>query len=482
MTVVRPILAAALVLSGGTAADAGAPQVSPRTGDREIAVLRGDLHVARDGGQQTVFLVTADGIVLVDPMSVVTAQWLADEFATRFPGLPVRYVVLTHHHAERASGSAVFRQTAEIVAHAQFRNALTQTQKRQPHEYRFVSSPTITFTDRRTIEIGGQTVEVIHVGPFHAPDLSVVVFPGERTVFAADPPPLHTVPFAFSSSRPAEVIAWLGAVSSLEFDTIVLSDGNELGREAIAPLAEYLGRLRVEVLRGYQQGLSLEKLQDLLLLEAYRTLPHYAARRDHIAALYRGIRFVRADVTIAAIANYSPRNPPDYCTMYEFCTAGGAAPASSVAATVAIGQRFGVQSELTLSGQFWSARARPLYDEEVVLRPSRIAIFFRYSPLRAGRWSYALLAGPASTHGDVRGMDRVAGRLVPVGGRHSIAARDVRTSFAAGADLSLRLGRLNLVVPVRVTRIGGDLPAYWPSRFDLHAGAGFSLPFFRRLE
>jgi glyoxylase-like metal-dependent hydrolase (beta-lactamase superfamily II) len=56
--------------------------------------------------------------LLADPLSVDTAQWLNQELTARFPGAPVRYVVLTHHHLERASGAAVFAKTAQIVAQA----------------------------------------------------------------------------------------------------------------------------------------------------------------------------------------------------------------------------------------------------------------------------------------------------------------------------------------------------------------------------
>jgi glyoxylase-like metal-dependent hydrolase (beta-lactamase superfamily II) len=480
---VRTMLAVAFVIAIAGSSPAGAQPATPApVVDREITPLRGDLYRVRVGEQHTVFLVTPDGIVLVDPLSVATAQWLADEFATRFPGLPVRYVVHTQHGAQRAAGAAVFRKTAEIVAHAEFRAALNQASHEQPGAYRFVTFPTSTFRGRHSIELGGKTVVLMHAGPFHTPDLTVMAFPGEGVAFAVDPPPVGAVPFDFGVLRPAEVVNWLEAVARLDFDTMMFGDGTTLPRDAIAPLAEYLSRLRGAVLIGYERGRSLETLQDTLLLDAYRTLPHYAARREHIAAIYRRIRFMRADVTATALANYSPADLPVYCALYELCTAGGVVPAASVGVTIALGQRFGVHGELTASEQFWSTRTRPAYDEEVVLRPSRGALFFRYSPLAGGRVSYALLAGVSRTFGDVRGMNRVVGRLAPTGGRHPIAVRDARGGFTAGVDLSTRVGRLRIVLPIRVTQVRGELPSYWPGRFDVHAGAGIALPFFQRLE
>jgi hypothetical protein len=217
-------------------------------------------------------------------------------------------------------------------------------------------------------------------------------------------------------------------------------------------------------------------------LDAYRSLPHYAARREQIAAVFRRVRYRRLDLTAAGLANYLSHDSRGYCADYETCSAGGVVGAVTLGVGVSIGRRFGVQAEVMLSDQFWSTRTLPQYDQEVVFRPSRGAVFFRYSPLRPGSFSYALLAGVSHTTGDVEGVDRVQGRLPPAGGRHEIVARDSRSGFTAGAELLPRIGRLRLVLPVRVTYFGDDRPAYWPSAFDVNVGAGISIPLRVRVE
>jgi glyoxylase-like metal-dependent hydrolase (beta-lactamase superfamily II) len=476
-------VALALLLSGALVAPPSGQSTPPvREPERAIMPLGGDLYQVRQDDQHAVFLVTPDGIVLIDPLNVDTARWLQAEFEKRFPGVPVRYVVLTHHHANRASGAGVFRETAEIVAHHNFRGALNESRKGRPDDYTTVATPHSTFTTRRTLALGGKTVELVHTGDFHAPDMTVVLFTSERMLFAVDAPPVATVPFVFGELPPARVLAWLETVAGLDFDIVVFGDGTALTRNDIAPLAEYLSRLRTEVLIGYEQGFGLETLQERVQLDAYRSLPHYAARREQIAALFRRVRYSRLDLTVAGLANYLPQNSHGYCAEYEACSAGGVVGALTVGASVSMGRRFGVQGELTLSDQFWAARALPLYEEEVVFRPSRSGVFFLYRPLRPAGFSYALLVGVSRNTGDVKGMDRVQGRLSPAGGRHEIAAHNSRTGFSAGIELLQRIGRLRLVLPVRVTHFGGDLPAYWPSQFDFNVGAGISVPVRLRLE
>src|SRR5687768_4836023 len=59
--------------------------------EREITHVAGDLYRFRAGEQHSMFLVTREGIVVVDPLGLNTALWLNDQFAARFPGVPVKY-------------------------------------------------------------------------------------------------------------------------------------------------------------------------------------------------------------------------------------------------------------------------------------------------------------------------------------------------------------------------------------------------------
>ena len=478
MTTTRGLLAIAfaILVCGSTQA-----QTAPTAVDRQITLLSGSLYQVRDGAQSTVFLVTRDSIVLTDPLSMPTAKWLHAELAARFPNHPVRYVLLTHHHAERASGARVFLKGARVIAQDHFRDALAQARRRDTAAYRAIPMPSVTFSDRETIESGGARIEMIAAGKFHSPDMAVIVFPVQRTVFAADPPPFMTTPFQFGSLAPSHVVDWFEAVARIDFDTIVFGDGTMSTRRVIAPLAEYLSRMRGAVVAEYALGQSLTRLQDKLLLEAYTSLPHYAGRRGQIESIFQSLRYRRVDVTLAGIANYVAEDPPGYCATFDLCAAGGVVPAATVGTTVSLGRRFGFQAEATVSEQFWSARARPRFDEELALRPTRGAVFVRYSPVR--NWlSYGLLIGASWTVGDVRGANRVHGGLAPVGGRHLVAANDGRLGVTAGLELSQRIGATRLVFPIRVTHTTGTLPAYWLDRLDVQAGAGLSIPLFRRVE
>ena len=74
---------------------------------RVITHVTGDLYRAQNNNHNSAFLVTPEGIIVVDPLNEAFAQWLKQELDQRF-GVPVRYVIYSHHHWDHASGGAAF--------------------------------------------------------------------------------------------------------------------------------------------------------------------------------------------------------------------------------------------------------------------------------------------------------------------------------------------------------------------------------------
>jgi glyoxylase-like metal-dependent hydrolase (beta-lactamase superfamily II) len=86
---------------------AQAPQATQATASREI-------HNSHFG----TFVITTDGIILIDPISTDAGRWLKGELATRFPGRAVKVIVYSHHDGDHSGGAEAFADTTpEIVAH-----------------------------------------------------------------------------------------------------------------------------------------------------------------------------------------------------------------------------------------------------------------------------------------------------------------------------------------------------------------------------
>lgn len=451
--------------------------------DQAIRLLRGNLYHVRDGQEHTVLLVTRDGILLVDPLSRAAATALKQQLETRFPGVPVRYVVLTHHHADRAAGAGIFEK-AQLVAERSYSEALSRSRRENNDEYRFVRDVRDTFATARTITLGGTSVRLAHVRSRHAAEMAVVHFPDEKLLFAVAPPPVTSVPFSFGFTRPRDTLGWIDVVADLQPDTLLFDDGETMEGAAFQQLAEYLSALRTDVAEQYERGRSITEIQATPLPASQRSVPHYAARNAQISAVYRSTRLVRWELSGRAIASYTSRNDPMFCeSSFSVCSAGGAVPGGSVGAAITLGHRFGITAEGTLNQQMWSSRARPAFQEETVQRFSRMALLFRYGAPRPGQFSFLPVAGMSRTTGDVRGLSHITGVLTPVGGYHPIEERTTRTGLTFGVDLVRTTGGgFSIGLPIRLTRMNGERPQHWPSMFDVQAGVGISVQLMRRVS
>src|SRR5215475_1975638 len=116
----RSIAFAACLLSGALApqgwTQARALYQQTQYKGQEIGKLTGEVYYARMDDYVSAFMVTSEGIVLVEPIGTDMARWLKTELARRFK-VPVRYVIYSHSHWDHASGGALYAHTSRFVGH-----------------------------------------------------------------------------------------------------------------------------------------------------------------------------------------------------------------------------------------------------------------------------------------------------------------------------------------------------------------------------
>jgi glyoxylase-like metal-dependent hydrolase (beta-lactamase superfamily II) len=327
---------------------------------RTINQVAGDLYRVQDGDKTTVFLVTADGIVLVDPLTNETATWLRDEFATRFPGRPVRWVVYTHHHEERASGGLVFKPTASYTGQGRFNGELLAASAAlspalaelddnhdgllQPNEiarspraatlrardqnadgvitpgevYATVVKIDHGFSGQVTITVGAHDVLLTSAPTSYAGDMTVIVFLMQRVAFAADLFPVRSVPRQLGPERIQTLIASMRRVEQLPFDTLLTANGEMLNHADVAAFREYLEVLYAGVRSGRSAGRRLSELQDALTLDKFSQWANFdSGRRANIAEVYQGLK--GSAVTLTAGGSYGSESA-DTCGGKPGCT------------------------------------------------------------------------------------------------------------------------------------------------------------------
>jgi glyoxylase-like metal-dependent hydrolase (beta-lactamase superfamily II) len=303
---------------------------------QEIGRLTDSVYWARMDDYVSAFMVTPDGIVLVEPIGTEMATWLKGELARRFK-VPVKYVIYSHHHWDHASGAAVYADTARIIGHenalahlampppttplpqnvrAQDTNGngqieLTEAQGNLKSQFdlydadrngalsgaevtrgplAFVRAPDLTYTDRININLGGKRVEVIPMPIPHADDNTIVRFvDGTNVLFASDWITVRRLPFGPDVALKDE-IARIKAVEALDFEHFICSHGM-LGKKAdVASNIRYREELRDAVAKSIAAGQTLEQAQASVTMDAYKGWEFYEQQRPgNVAGTYRAI-------------------------------------------------------------------------------------------------------------------------------------------------------------------------------------------------
>jgi glyoxylase-like metal-dependent hydrolase (beta-lactamase superfamily II) len=301
---------------------------------QEIGKLTGDTYYARMDDYVSVFMVTPEGIVLVEPIGTEFATWLKGELNTRFH-VPVKYVIYSHSHWDHASGGAVYADTARFIGHenmlkniamppantplpANVRAQDTNGNGRiEPSEAQgnmktmfslydankdgslsgaevvrgpieFVRAPDITYTDRLNINLGGKRVEVIYKPTGHADDNTIVRFvDGANVLFASDWITVHRLPFGPISP---DEIAPVKAIEAMDFEYFVCSHG-KLGKKAdVTASIRYREQLKDEVAKAVAAGQTLQQAQASVLMPDYKDWEFYEAQRpQNVAGTYRAL-------------------------------------------------------------------------------------------------------------------------------------------------------------------------------------------------
>lgn len=238
--------------------------------DDEITHLAEHVYLFRHHFHQSIVITTPQGVIVTDPISSDAARWLKSALTT-LTDQPVRYVVYSHHHDDHITGGAVFADTALFVSHVAARpKILAAADPNTP-------VPTLTFTDRMAIDLGGQHVELIYTGRNHSDNSLVVLLPQHKLLFAVDFIPVETVAYrTMSSDYPDDWIDSLKRVEQLDFETLVPGHGKIGRKEHVQMFRGYLEALTTAVQEALKKGLSLEETKQTVRLPKYDQWQRYA--------------------------------------------------------------------------------------------------------------------------------------------------------------------------------------------------------------
>ena len=250
-----------------------------------------NVYIFRNGNHQAMFIVTPDGVIATDPVAYgrpTGGQAYVDEIK-KVTDKPIKYLIYSHHHFDHIAGGKAFKDAgATIVAHKRAKERLAQI--KDPH----TPLPDETVDRKRTIKLGGTTLELHYVGPNHSDSTLVMRLPKEKIVFVVDLIPVGGMPArGMIDFYPLEAEDSIKKILAMDWERMIPGHpgpGGRLGTKQDAQnLLTLLQEASAEMKKLAQEGKCWDTAEKEFKLPKYASWPGYENGLPFIARRYCGL-------------------------------------------------------------------------------------------------------------------------------------------------------------------------------------------------
>jgi glyoxylase-like metal-dependent hydrolase (beta-lactamase superfamily II) len=245
------------------------------------------------------YVMTADGVVVFDALGTPSLGWaLLNDVRSR-TDKDVRYVVVSHYHADHIYGLQAFKDhtRAQIVAQERAadytENSETSDERAEirldqrksalspwVNENTRIVKPDRTFKDDLDISVGGKRFSLIYAGPAHSgSDIMMLVEP-DGVVFAGDIVQSGRIPFM--NAEDVNSSRWLEAlekVRKLDPKFIIPGHGrpSTAAQEAISFTKDYIAYVRTAMAKAVDDWVDFDAAYQATDWSRYAKLPAFAS-------------------------------------------------------------------------------------------------------------------------------------------------------------------------------------------------------------
>ncbi|MGO9134823.1 MAG: MBL fold metallo-hydrolase [Methylovirgula sp.] len=263
-------------------------------GHAGVPVVQNAGHTSNAG-----FVVTDEGVVVFDALGTPSLGWALLQKIRGVTNKPVKYVVLSHYHADHIYGLQAFRDHTDAVILAQM-EALNYTaagnlddeaaaprlaQRRAAlapwvNQDTRIVLPDVAFQIAAEIRLGQQQLQLIYAGPAHSmSDIMMLILP-ERVLFAGDIVQNGRIPYMASAA--VDTRNWLKGldkVATLDPRFIIPGHGrtSTSATDAITFTRDYIRFLRQAMGGAVKQWTEFDAAYQAVDWSLYRGLPAFEA-------------------------------------------------------------------------------------------------------------------------------------------------------------------------------------------------------------
>jgi glyoxylase-like metal-dependent hydrolase (beta-lactamase superfamily II) len=245
------------------------------------------------------FVVTSDGVVVFDALGTPSLGWALLQEIREVTDKKIRYVVLSHYHADHIYGLQAFRDHSDALVVAQERSgeyrdneetadekANQRLEQRRGVLFPWVDAntrvvpPDITFGERMMIALGDRRLTLLYAGPAHSSSDVMMMVEPDGVLFAGDIVQNGRIPFM--NSDDVSTTHWLRAldeVAKLDPKFIIPGHGRTSteAKQAIAFTRDYIQYLRDKMTAAVKNWTDFDVAYVQADWSKYRDMPAFAS-------------------------------------------------------------------------------------------------------------------------------------------------------------------------------------------------------------
>lgn len=247
-----------------------------------------NVYIFRNGGHQSMFIVTNEGVIATDPVAYGRPQGGAayvDEIK-KVTDQPIKYLVYSHHHFDHIAGGKAFKDAgAKIIA-----------LKRANERLAILKDPATpladeTFDRKRTLTLGGTALELTFVGLNHSDSTLVMRLPKEKIIFVVDLLPVGQVPGrGMIDFYPLEAESSIKQILAMDWERLIPGHPGPTDRLGTKKDAQdqltFLQDASEAVKAAAREGKCWEPAEKEVRLPKYEKWPGYDANLQFVTRRY----------------------------------------------------------------------------------------------------------------------------------------------------------------------------------------------------
>jgi len=229
--------------------------------------------------------------VAIDTLALPEETMAMREFIEHEVGVPVRYVINTHYHADHAWGNCFF-PGATVLAHALCRELLAErgipsleSVRKQNPVYRQVKIilPHLTFDDGSlSLRVGKKNLNIIHA-PGHSPDGIAVLVEEDRVLFAGDS--FMPIPYVVDGDA-EEITSSIKKIGRMGLENIVQGHGDIILRgeidAAVKENLTYMTNIRKVAKAAARRRAAQEYMDEMNIEECGKSRVHLGGLAEEL--------------------------------------------------------------------------------------------------------------------------------------------------------------------------------------------------------